>query len=215
MIDFYTWATPNGRKIAIMLEETRLDYVARPVNITRGEQFETAFVKISPSSKIPAIVDQDAQGGPLAVFESGAILTYLAEKTGAFLPTDPAQRSAALQWLFWQVGGFGPMLGQYAHFRVRNEAEDAYVRKRYTDEAARLFGVLDARLAEVEFAAGAYSIADMAIYPWSAPTRPRIEQATGKAFPHVARWERQMSERPAVGRGMGVPAIPTIPTIPA
>jgi GST-like protein len=207
MIDFYTWTTPNGRKIAIMLEETRLDYVARSVNLSRGEQFEPDFVRISPSSKIPAIVDQDAPGGPLAVFESGAILTYLAEKAGAFLPTEPAQRSVTLQWLFWQVGGFGPMLGQYAHFRVRNDDADAYARKRYTDEAARLFGVLDARLAEAEFAAGAYSIADMAIYPWSAPTRPRIEAATSMAFANVARWEKQMSERPAVGRGMGVPAI--------
>jgi GST-like protein len=207
MIDFYTWTTPNGRKIAIMLEETRLDYVARPINLGKGEQFEPDFVRISPSSKIPAIVDHDAPGGPLAVFESGAILTYLAEKAGAFLPTEPRQRSAALQWLFWQVGGFGPMLGQYAHFRVHNDDADSYARKRYTDEAARLFGVLDARLAEAEFAAGAYTIADMAIYPWSAPTRPHIEAASGMAFTNVARWEKQMSERPAVGRGMGVPAI--------
>jgi GST-like protein len=207
MIDFYTWTTPNGRKIAIMLEEARLDYVARPVNLAKGEQFGPDFVKISPSSKIPAIIDHDAPGGPLAVFESGAILTYLADKTGQFLPTDPAQRSVALQWLFWQVGGFGPMLGQYGHFSVRNDTADAYARQRYTDEAARLFGVLDSRLAEAPFAAGAYSIADMAIYPWSAPTRPRIEAATSMAFANVARWEKQVSERPAVGRGMGVPAI--------
>jgi GST-like protein len=207
MIDFYTWTMPNGRKIAIMLEETRLDYVARPVNLSRGEQFERDFVRISPSGKIPAIVDHDAPGGPLSVFESGAILTYLAEKTGAFLSADPAARSATLQWLFWQVGGFGPMLGQYGHFSVRNDAADAYARQRYTNEAARLFGVLDARLAEVEFVAGAYSIADMAIYPWSAPIRPKIEAAAGKTFANVAGWEKRMSERPAVGRGMGVPAV--------
>jgi GST-like protein len=207
MIDFYTWTTPNGRKIAIMLEETRLDYVAHPINLAKGEQFGADFVKISPGSKIPAIVDRDAPGGLLAVFESGAILTYLADKTGRFLPTDPVQRSVTLQWLFWQVGGFGPMLGQYVHFSVRNDAADAYARQRYTDEAAKRFSVLDARLAEAEFAAGAYSIADMAIYPWSAPIRPRIEEATGKTFANVARWEKQMALRPAVGRGMGVPAI--------
>lgn len=207
MIDFYTWTTPNGRKISIMLEETRLDYVARPVNIGRQEQFAPDFVKISPSSKIPAIVDHDASGGPLAVFESGAILIYLAEKTGQFLPTDPAQRSVALQWLFWQVGGFGPMLGQYGHFSVRNDAADSYARQRYADEAARLFDVLDARLAAAEFTAGAYSIADMAIYPWSTPIRPKIEELTGKRFANVARWEKQISERPAVGRGIGVPAV--------
>ncbi|MDZ4760899.1 MAG: glutathione binding-like protein [Alphaproteobacteria bacterium] len=207
MIDFHTWTTPNGRKIAIMLEEAHLDYIAHPVNISRGEQFSADFVKLSPNSKIPAIVDRDGPGGALAVFESGAILIYLAEKTGLFLPTDTAGRSLTLQWLFWQVGGFGPMLGQFGHFRVRNEDGDAYARTRYTEEAARLFGVLDRRLSESEFVGGAYSIADMAIYPWSAPVRARVAEAAGKQFPNVERWEKTIAERPAVGRGMGVPAV--------
>jgi GST-like protein len=207
MIDFYTWTTPNGRKIGIMLEEARLDYAAHPVNVSKGEQFAAEFLKINPNAKIPAIVDRDAADGPLAVFESGAILVYLAEKSGMFLPTDAAGRAATLQWLFWQVSGFGPMLGQYAHFRLRNEASDAYAKTRYTDEAARLFGVLDARLAESEFVAGAYSIADMAIYPWSLPVRERVAEASGLSFPHVERWERAVGLRPAVGRGMNTPAV--------
>lgn len=208
MIDFYTWTTPNGRKIAIMLEEARLDYVAHPINIGAGAQFAADYVKINPNSKIPAIVDRDAPGGAVTVFESAAILIYLAEKTGMFLPTSGPARYAALEWLAWQVSGFGPMLGQFGHFRVRDQAEDAYARKRYTDEATRLYDVLDRRLGESQHVAGPdFSIADIAIYPWSAPVRPRIEEASGKTFANVARWEAAIGLRPAVGRGMGVPAV--------
>ncbi len=205
MIDFYTWKTPNGRKIGILLEETRLDYTVRPVNIDKGEQFASEFLAISPNNKIPAIVDH-APGGDITIFESGAILVYLAEKTGQFLPTDAKGRSAVLQWLFWQVGGFGPMLGQFRHF-LRPEAEGSrYCIDRYTKEAARLMAVLEKRLGENEFVADAYSIADMAIYPWSVYARGSLEKATGLAFANVARWEAAIALRPAVGRGMGTPA---------
>jgi GST-like protein len=206
MIDFYTWTTPNGRKVAIMLEEALLDYRAHPVDISKGQQFEPAFLKVSPNNKIPAIVDHDVPGGPVSVFESGAILVHLAEKAGRFLPAGAA-RATTLQWLFWQVGGFGPMLGQFYHFARRTDDGDAYARTRFSDEAERLYGVLDRRLAEAEFVAGDYSIADMAIYPWSAAMRRSVERATGESFAHVARWEEEVGRRPAVGRGMGVPAV--------
>ncbi|MBI1339155.1 hypothetical protein GC169_02935 [bacterium] len=206
MIDFYTWTTPNGRKIAIMLEEAGLDYTAHPVNIGQGEQFAADFLKISPNNKIPAIVDRTNPGAPKAVFESGAILIHLAETSGQFLPAGDG-RADVLQWLFWQVGGFGPMLGQYGHFRARSDAGDAYAMSRYTEESKRLFGVLDKRLGESEFLGSAYSIADMAVFPWSLPLRPRIEEAAGRTFQNVDRWERMISQRPAVGRGMSVPAI--------
>lgn len=207
MIDFYTWATPNGRKIAIMLEETRLDYEIHRINIDAGEQFGEAFRRISPNSKIPAIVDRNADGGPLAVFESGAILTYLAERSGQFLPATPRGRSEVLQWLFWQVSGMGPTLGQFHWFNRRKGPEYDAGRTRFTEEAARLFAVLDGRLGEAEFLADAYSIADMAAYPWSIYQRRHVEAASGASYSHVARWEAAMALRPAVGRGMAVPVV--------
>jgi GST-like protein len=210
MIDFYTWATPNGRKISIMLEEARLDYAVKPINIETGEQHSPEFVRISPNAKIPAIVDHDAPGGPMTVFESGAILMHLAEKAGAFLPAEPRQRSECLQWLFWQVGGLGPMVGQFNWYRRQTGPEFAQPFARFTEEAVRLFKVLDARLGEAEYAAGgAYTIADMAIYPWSIYGRRRTETASGLAFPNIERWERKLALRPALARGMAVPAPPT------
>jgi GSH-dependent disulfide-bond oxidoreductase len=203
MIDVHTWKTPNGRKIAIMLEEARLDYQVKLVDITRNEQFGPAFLKISPNNKIPAIVDHDAPGGPLTICESGAILLHLAERAGMFLSSDARVRASELQWLFWQVGGFGPMLGQFSHFAGRKDAVDPYPLKRFTDEAARLFGVLDRRLGETEHVGGpAYSVADMAIYPWSVYARARLETAASTGFSNVARWEAQLAQRPALGRGM-------------
>jgi GSH-dependent disulfide-bond oxidoreductase len=204
MIDFYTWATPNGRKIGIMLEEARLDYVAKPINLEMGEQYSAAFLKVSPNNKIPAIVDHDVPGG-LAVFESGAILIYLAEKTGQFLPKAEPERSRCLQWLFWQVSGLGPMVGQFNNFRHEPEGDKA--RERFTEEALRLFAILDKQLGESEFLAGPYTIADMATYPWTVAYRHRVEKALNREFKNIDRWEKAVAMRPAVGRGMGTPAI--------
>lgn len=208
MIDLYSEATPNGQKIHIMLEETGLDYTTIWVDIDRGEQFEPAFLKISPNNKIPAIVDHDGPGGEkLSIFESGAILMYLAEKTGRFLPTEPRKRIDTLQWLFWQVGGFGPMLGQAHHFnayapmRPDGPVVLPYAQERYTNEAARLYGVLDRRLDEGHYvAAGEYTIADMAIFPWC-----RLYERQGQDiddFPNVKRWFERIAARPAVAKDM-------------
>jgi GST-like protein len=208
MIDLYSETTPNGQKIHIMLEETGLDYKIIWVDIDRGEQFEPAFLEISPNNKIPAIVDHDGPDGKeISIFESGAILVYLAEKTGRFLPTEPAKRIDTLQWLFWQVGGFGPMLGQAHHFRVYAPMRPdgpvvlPYAQERYTNEAARLYGVLDRRLGESEYvAAGEYTIADMAIFPWC-----RLHERQGQKledFPNVKRWFEQIAARPAVAKDM-------------
>ncbi|MFV2074263.1 MAG: glutathione S-transferase N-terminal domain-containing protein, partial [Thermoanaerobaculales bacterium] len=167
MIDLYTWPTPNGHKVQILLEETGLDYRSHPVNLQEGEQFEPEFLAISPSGKIPVVVDQDGPGGePLAVFESGAILLYLAEKSGSFLPADPRGRSEVIEWLMFQMGGLGPMLGQAGYFRNKAPEPIPHAVERYTREADRLFGVIDRRLAEGEFLAGGYSIADIACFPW-------------------------------------------------
>ena len=167
MIDLYSSATPNGQKIHIMLEETGLAYRINWVDIAKGEQFDPAFLKISPNNKIPAIVDLDGpDGGPISVFESGAILLYLAEKTGRFLPTERRARTAVYAWLMFQMGGVGPMLGQAHHFRAYARERIAYAIERYTNEAARLYRVLDRRLGEREYLAGEYSIADMAVFPW-------------------------------------------------
>ena len=208
MIDLYSEATPNGQKIHIMLEETGLDYATIWVDIDRGAQFEPAFLEISPNNKIPAIVDHDGPGGKrISIFESGAILLYLAEKTGRFLPKQTRKRNDTLQWLFWQVGGFGPMLGQAHHFNAYAPMRPAgpvvlpYAQERYTNEAARLYGVLDRRLAENEYvAAGEYTIADIAIFPWC-----RLHERQGQRlvdFPNVERWFEQIEARPAVAKDM-------------
>lgn len=197
MIDLYFWPTPNGWKIAIMLEECGLPYEVKPVNIGRGEQFHPDYLAINPNNKIPAIVDRDTG---IPVFESGAILLYLAEKADRFLPTTPAERMRCLSWLFWQVGGLGPMAGQAHHFRAFASEEVPYGIKRYTDECNRLYGVLDRQLATHEYLAGEYSIADMACWPWVAP-HERQGQDLGD-FVHVQRWFETLRERPAVQRAL-------------
>lgn len=205
MIDLYTWKTPNGRKVSIMLEECQLDYVAKPVDITAGEQFESGFLSINPNNKIPAIVDRDANDSePVTLFESGAILLYLAEKTGRFLPTEPLQRHHALQWLMFQVGGVGPIFGQTHHFLRAAPRPVPYAVERFKTETARLYGVLDKQLSANEFISGdSYTIADMATFPWIA--RHDWHQINLSDYPSVDRWYSALSERPAVARGMQVP----------
>ena len=203
-IDLYTWTTPNGRKVSIALEEMGLDYNVHPINITKDEQFAPDFLKISPNNKIPAIVDPDGPDGQaFPLFETGAILIYLAEKTGQFMPTDPKTRYVCLQWLMWQMGGFGPMLGQAHHFRRFAPEEIPYAVERYTKETARLYGVLNGRLGEAEYLAGDYTIADMATYPWAA--RHEWQGIELEDFPNVKRWYDAIGARPAVSRGMQVP----------
>ncbi|HZY22769.1 MAG: glutathione S-transferase family protein [Microvirga sp.] len=205
MIELHTWSTPNGRKVSIMLEELGLPYSVHPVNIGKDEQFRPEFLAISPNNKIPAIVDPDGPGGKrFALFESGAILIYLGEKTERLIPTDPATRYAALQWLMFQMGGLGPMLGQTHHFLRAAPEPVPYAIKRYKDETRRLYGVLDKRLAEAEHLAGEYSIADVASYPWVA--RHEWHQIELGDFPNVKRWYDAIGARPAVQRGMKVPA---------
>ena len=211
MIELYFWTTPNGYKPLLFLEEAGIEYEIRPVNISKGEQFAPAFLKISPNNRIPAIVDHDPGDGegPLAQFESGAILQYLAEKTGKFMPTDARGRAEVLQWLNWQMGGIGPMFGQYLHFVDYAPEDLPYAKERYTREAERLLGVLDKRLEDREYVAGVYSIADMAIYPW---VRQRIERFEG--FASVERWASAVAERPATIRAYEKgAAINTVPTI--
>jgi GST-like protein len=204
MIDVYSWATPNGHKVHIMLEETGLEYRVHPIDIGAGDQFKPEFLAISPNNKIPAIVDADGPGGrPLSLFESGAILLYLAEKTGKFLPADPAGRYATLQWLMFQMGGLGPMLGQTHHFRVYAPQPIDYAINRYTNEAKRLYGVMDKRLGESAYLAGdGYTIADIAAFPW---TRSWQNQGLDLAdYPNVKRWHEAIAARPAVQRGVEV-----------
>ena len=204
MIDLYYWTTPNGHKITMFLEETGLPYTVRSVNISAGEQFEPAFLAISPNNKIPAIVDDaPADGGaPLSVFESGAILQYLAEKTGRFLPTDLRARIEVVEWLFWQMGGLGPMLGQNHHFVQYAPEPLPYAIERYVKEAERLYGVLNKRLADRQFIAGEYSIADMACYPWIVPhRRQRVDIET---YPNVKRWFETIEARPATQRAYAI-----------
>ncbi|MBM3583923.1 MAG: glutathione S-transferase family protein [Alphaproteobacteria bacterium] len=203
MIDLYTDATPNGRKVSIMLEEVGLPYTVHHIDIGKGDQFTPAFVRINPNSKIPAIVDRDAEGGPLAVFESGAILVYLAEITGRLMPRDRRGRTVVLQWLMFQMGGVGPMFGQANHFRRFAKEQVPYAIERYTKEAHRLYGVLDRRLAEVPFLAGDYSIADIATWPWVA--RWEWHGIDMASIPNVKRWFDEISARPAVQRGRAVP----------
>ncbi|MDR0280347.1 MAG: glutathione S-transferase N-terminal domain-containing protein [Paucimonas sp.] len=200
MIDLYYWTTPNGHKITLFLEETGLPYRIHPINIGKGEQFAADFLKIAPNNRIPAIVDNDtADGQPLSLFESGAILLYLAEKTGQFIPQDLRGRQEALQWLFWQMGGLGPMAGQNHHFNRFAPEKVPYAIKRYVDETARLYGVLDKRLADRPFVAGeAYSIADMAIYPWIVPHT--FQQQDLNDFPHLKAWFERIQARPATQR---------------
>src|SRR5690606_18342729 len=200
MIDFYYWPTPNGWKISIMLEELGLAYRMIPVNISKGEQFDREFLKISPNNRIPAIVDHAPDGEPIAVFESGAILVYLAEKTGRLMPTDARGRKEALEWLFWQVGNLGPMAGQHSHFvNYAPDGED-YSRTRYANEYNRCLGVLERRLQNRAYLLGEYSVADIAAWPWVL-----IAKALGQPldeFPNVARWRNAIKGRPAVQRGV-------------
>jgi GSH-dependent disulfide-bond oxidoreductase len=200
MLDLYYWTTPNGHKITIFLEETGLPYTIKPINIGKGEQFQPEFLKISPNNRIPAIVDNDpADGsGPLSIFESGAILEYLADKTGKFLPRDVRGRVEVMQWLFWQMSGLGPMLGQNHHFRGYSAEKIPYAIERYTKETERLYGVLDERVADREFVAGDYSIADMACYPWIALYERQGQNLDD--FANLKRWFEVIHQRPAVER---------------
>jgi GST-like protein len=201
-IDLYMWATPNGYKISIMLEEIGLPYRVIPVDIGKGEQFDPNFLRISPNNKIPAIVDPDGPDGkPFSVFESGAILIYLGEKTSRLFPRDPVGRARALEWLMVQVGGIGPMLGQAHHFRHYAKERHPYATERYTNETARLYGVLDRRLSTNDFLAGEeYSIADIATYPWIRRHDRHGQKLSD--FPHVQRWFNTIDRRPAVIAGL-------------
>ena len=201
MIDLYTWTTPNGRKVSIMLEEVGLPYRVIPVHIGKGEQFEPDFLRISPNNKIPAIVDHDAD---VSVMESGAILIYLAEKTGQLFSTSGARRWQVLEWLMMQMGSVGPMLGQTHHFLFYNKGKSPYSETRYHNETQRIYGVLNKRLAEQEYLAGEYSIADIATWPWIA-RHPRQEMDLHE-YPDLLRWYLQIAARPAVQRGYPVPA---------
>ncbi|MGY4155639.1 GST-like protein [Bradyrhizobium sp. USDA 4461] len=200
MIELYYWPTPNGHKVTILLEELGLPYTIVPINIFAGEQFDPEFLKISPNNRMPAIVDTVPTGSanPISIFESGAILLYLATKSGSFLPEDVQERFRVLQWLFWQVGGLGPMAGQAHHFRTYAVDKIPYSIDRYTNEVNRLYGVMERGLAGRKFLAGDYSIADMACYPWIVPHKRQGQ--TISEFPNVEAWFKLMSERPAVQR---------------
>lgn len=202
MIDLYFWPTPNGFKISIMLEECGLPYRVRPVNIGKGDQFAPEFLALNPNHRIPVIVDGDAPGGPLPVFESGAILVYLAEKAGRFLPAETRLRFDALQWLFWQMAGLGPMAGQAGHFLIYQEGKHGYATERYVTEYGRLLAVMERRLRDRDYLAGEYSIADMACLPWASPCE-RLGQNLDD-LPGVAAWIGRLKARPAVQRGMEV-----------
>jgi GSH-dependent disulfide-bond oxidoreductase len=200
MIDLHYWTTPNGHKVTIFLEETGLPYRIFPVSIGAGDQFKPEFLKISPNNRIPAIVDHEPIGGgaPISVFESGAILLYLAEKTGKFLPAEPHKRYDVVQWLFWQMGGLGPMAGQNHHFVQYAPEKLPYAIDRYVRETSRLYGVLNKRLADRAFVAGDYSIADMAAYPWVVPHKNQRQDLDD--FPHLKRWFEAIRTRPATVR---------------
>jgi GSH-dependent disulfide-bond oxidoreductase len=212
-ITLYAWGTPNGRKVTVALEEMELPYTVVPINIGKGDQFHPEFLRISPNNKIPAIVDPDGPdaaggsgssgGAPISVFESGAILLYLGEKTGKFLPASLRERVPVLEWLMWQMGGFGPMPGQVHHFAaLEAEVDRSYGLKRFSDETHRLYGVLDRRLAQVEFVAGELSVADFAILGWAwRHERHKVDLAT---YPNVRRWYETLFARPGVQRGFAV-----------
>jgi GSH-dependent disulfide-bond oxidoreductase len=212
MIDLYYWTTPNGHKLTIFFEETGLPYTLKPVNINTGEQFDPAFLKISPNNRIPAIVDHSPKDGgpPLAMFESGAILLYFAEKLGRLIPHSLRPRLDCIQWLFWQMGNLGPMAGQNHHFRLYAPEKLPYAMTRYLKETGRLYAVLNKRLADREFIAGEYSIADIASYPWVQPERQgqNIDE-----FPHLKRWKATIAARPAVERAYAIAK--TVNTKPA
>jgi GSH-dependent disulfide-bond oxidoreductase len=202
-IELHIWPTPNAFKITIFLEETGLPYGVKLVDIGKGDQFQPDFLKIAPNNRMPAIVDPDGPDGqPISVFESGAILQYLGRKTGQFYPTDERMRVEVDQWLFWQMGGLGPMAGQAHHFRIYAPEQVPYGIKRYTDEVNRLYGVLNRRLADREFVAGTYSIADMAIFPWIRPYERQGQKL--EDFPHLNRWFAALAARPAVIRAVEV-----------
>ena len=207
MIDLYTWSTPNGRKVSIMLEELGVPYTVHTVDITKSEQFNPAFLKISPNNRIPAIVDRD---NGQALFESGAILMYLADKSGRFLAKSGAVRYHTIEWLMWQMGGLGPMLGQVHHFVKYNRGKAPYAEERYSTEARRLYGVLDKRLGEAGYLAGDYSIADIASWPWI--SRFEWQEIDLAAYPNVKRWYLDIASRPAVQKGYHIPVPqPAIP----
>ena len=200
MIDFHYWPTPNGWKVSIMLEECGLPYRLVPVNIGKGDQFKPEFLAISPNNRMPAIVDHDWDGETISVFESGAILLHLAEKSGRFLPTTRRGRTEVLEWLFWQVGNLGPMAGQLSHFVNYARGEHTYSHQRYANEYNRCLGVLERRLEGRDYILGDYSIADMASFPWVLISKP-LGQALDE-FPNVARWREAIKQRPAVQRGV-------------
>lgn len=197
MIDLYYWITPNGHKITMFLEESGLPYTIHPINIGQGDQFKPEFLRIAPNNRIPAIVDQAPQDGgePISLFESGAILQYLAEKTGQFLSADLRVRTETLQWLYWQMGGLGPMAGQNHHFNVYAPVKIDYAIDRYVRETGRLYGVLNKHLEQRDFIAGDYSIADMASYPWIVSHQRQSQNLDD--FPHLKRWFQRIGERPA------------------
>lgn len=200
-VELHAWPTPNGYKISIMLEELGMPYRVVPVDIGAGDQFKPEFLKLSPNNRMPALVDPDGpEGKPISLFESGAIMIYLAEKTGRLLPADPQGRYTAIQWLMWQMGGLGPMLGQAHHFRIYAPEKIGYAIDRYTNEGKRLYGVLDRRLGEAEYLAGDYSVADIACFPW---TRGHERQGVDFAdYPNVRRWFDAINARPAVQKGL-------------
>ena len=203
MIDIYSWPTPNGHKIHIMLEETGLEYNVHPINIGKGEQFNSEFLKISPNNRMPAIVDSDGPGGEeISIFESGAMLIYLAEKVNKFLPSNAQSRYLTFQWLMWQMGGVGPMFGQSNHFSHYAPEKIAYAIDRYNNECLRLYNVMDKRLNEADYLAGDYSIADIATFPWARGFERRGVEIS--EFPNVARWLNKINERPAVRRGVQI-----------
>ena len=200
MIDLYTWTTPNGRKVSIALEELGLPYTAHPIDISKDEQFAPDFLKISPNNRIPAIIDRD---NDMSLFESGAILIYLGDKTGRLLPRDGESRYRVIEWLMWQMGGIGPMIGQAHHFLRQNPGKAPYAEERYHKEALRLYGVLDRRLEGRNYMAGDYSIADIATWPWIA--RFEWHKVDLNQFPNVKRWYVSIAKRPAVQKGYQVP----------
>jgi GSH-dependent disulfide-bond oxidoreductase len=203
MIQLYTWGTPNGKKVSIMLEEIAMPYEVHPINLSQGEQMKPDYLAINPNNKIPSIIDTDGPGGkPLTLFESGAILMYLAEKSGKLWPADMRQRYAVIQWLMFQMGGVGPMFGQ-ANYFFRLEEKVPYAIERYHKEALRLYRVLEKALGQNDYLGGEYSIADIATYPWV--WRHDIHQVKLEDFPNVKRWYDKISERPAVKRGMEIP----------
>ena len=207
MIDLYYWTTPNGHKVTMFLEESGLPYTIHPINIGQGDQFKPEFLRISPNNRIPAIVDQAPQDGgePIALFESGAILQYLAEKTGQFLSADLRVRTQTLQWLYWQMGGLGPMAGQNHHFNVYAPVKIDYAIDRYVRETSRLYGVLNKHLEQRDFIAGDYSIADMACYPWIVSHQRQSQNLDD--FPHLKRWFQRIGERPATQRAYALDQI--------